>query len=534
MNPSLELYLREVGAAMRSGDVARATGVAERAAASGLEHPHFLTLIAFARMRDGAYEAALAFAARAVELNPRNVDALSAKGTCLARLGRVSEAAAVFEAALRESPDDAALRFSLAEALEEMNELKRAAAEFEHAFARDPGHAQAAARAAFIYAGRGEMESARRLGLAALALDRRQAFASLAVALADIDAKRFEDARMRLAETMAIPRVGRVVRALAQSMLGDALDGMGLNRDAFAAYVQAGEAMRVFYAPPPGAGTALTRLRRISDFVAQAPGECWSSPRSGTGPRHVFLVGFPRSGTSLMAQVLAAHPEVALLDEKQCLTDSIALTESDEDLARIAALEGAELEALRAAYWKRASAFGFDSRRAVLVDKMPLNCEFLCLIAKLFPDARILFAIRDPRDVVFSCFRRRFGMTRQMYELLTLDGAAAYYDAVMRLTELYREKLALAFFDLRHEDLVCDFERETRRLCAFAGLDYDDGLASFAEGARTRNIATPSAGQVLRGLNREGLGQWQAYPEEMQGVMPLLAPWVARFGYGGA
>jgi hypothetical protein len=134
--------------------------------------------------------------------------------------------------------------------------------------------------------------------------------------------------------------------------------------------------------------------------------------------------------------------------------------------------------------------------------------------------------------VVFSCFRRRFGMTRQMYELLTLDGAAAYYDAVMGLCETYRGKLALPFFDLRHEDLVSDFEREARRLCAFVGIGYDDRLAAFAESARARNIATPSAAQVLRGLNRDGLNQWRPYRDEMQHVMPRLAPWVARFGYG--
>lgn len=533
-NPILERDLREVSAAMRAGDVAHATAVAEHALASGREHPHFLTLSAYHHLGQGAFDTALGLSARAIALDPRNTDALNAKGTSLMRLGRAAEAVAVFEAALREAPNDPGLRFSLGDALETTNEFKRGAIEFERAFALDSGFAGAAARAAFIHATHGEMEKARKLGLAALALDRDQVFADMAVALADIDAGRFEEARVRLTTTMAAPRAGRVVRAMAESMFGDALDGAGNAREAFAAYTRAGEVMRLLYAPPPSADTAPMRLKRIADAVSHLSGEAWSSPKGDIGPRQIFLVGFPRSGTSLMAQVLAGHPEIALLDEKPTFADSLALVESEEGLARLAALDGAELERLRAAYWARAASFGVDAARPVVVDKMPLNCEFLCLIAKLFPNAKILFAIRDPRDVVFSCFRRRFGMTRQMYELLTLDGAAAYYDSAMRLCELYRSKLALPFLDLRHEDLVNDFDGETRRLCAFAGLDYDDRIAAFAQSARARNISTPSAGQVLRGLNRDGLGQWKPYAREMQSVMPVLEPWIARFGYGEA
>ena len=85
--------------------------------------------------------------------------------------------------------------------------------------------------------------------------------------------------------------------------------------------------------------------------------------------------------------------------------------------------------------------FGVEPRGRVFIDKMPLSNVQLPVIAKLFPNARVLFARRDPRDVVLSCFRRRFGMNPSMYQLLTLEGAAAYYDAVMRLSELYRDLL---------------------------------------------------------------------------------------------
>jgi hypothetical protein len=167
----------------------------------------------------------------------------------------------------------------------------------------------------------------------------------------------------------------------------------------------------------------------------------------------------------------------------------------------------------------------------VFIDKMPLASVLLPIVAKLFPDARILFARRDPRDVVLSCFRRRFGMNPSMYPLLTLQGAAAFYDAVMRLTEIYRDVLILPQHVVRYESLVEDFEGTARAACGFIGLEWDQGLLDFAARARTRGISTPSAAQVARGLNREGQGAWRHYRDQMAPVLPILDPWVRRFDY---
>jgi len=162
---------------------------------------------------------------------------------------------------------------------------------------------------------------------------------------------------------------------------------------------------------------------------------------------------------------------------------------------------------------------------------MPLASVQLPVIAKLFPDARLLFARRDPRDVVLSCFRRRFGMNPAMYQLLTLDGAAAYYDAVMRLSEVYRDLLTLPRHEVHYESLVEDFEGTTRAVCDFLGVRWTDDMRDFAAKARSRGISTPSAAQVARGLNREGQGAWRRYREQMAPVLPLLQPWVGPFGY---
>src|SRR5213075_1003156 len=165
------------------------------------------------------------------------------------------------------------------------------------------------------------------------------------------------------------------------------------------------------------------------------------------------------SGTTLLENVLAAHPDVVSLEEKDCLEPALATyLNSNEGVERLAHIGSGEALRQRESYWSKVRSFAIEPRGRVFIDKLPLASVYLPVIAKLFPNARILFARRDPRDVVLSCFRRRFGMNPSMYELLTLEGAAEFYDAVMQLSELYRRVIPLPQHIVRYESLVEDFD----------------------------------------------------------------------------
>jgi hypothetical protein len=155
----------------------------------------------------------------------------------------------------------------------------------------------------------------------------------------------------------------------------------------------------------------------------------------------------------------------------------------------------------------------------------------ILLVAKLFPDAKVLFMLRDPRDVVLSCFRSAFAMSPATFEFLRVERAARLYGAVMELCESYRDVLGLAWHDLHHERLVDDFDGELERLCRFVGIDRRPEMRDFAERARRRDIQTRSAPQVRRDLNREGIGQWRHYSDQLKPVLPVLRAWVRKFGY---
>jgi len=294
---------------------------------------------------------------------------------------------------------------------------------------------------------------------------------------------------------------------------------------------------RAHYAPRFADGGTLAYARSLRDWFVRhgardlltvVPPEVSDSPASG----HAFLIGFPRSGTTLLEQVLAGHPRVKALEERETLVDAVqAYMQVPGDLARLGLAEDSDLLGLRTAYWRRVLEAGVVINGALLVDKHPLNGLKLPLIARLFPEARVLLAIRDPRDVVWSCYRRRFRMSAPYYELLTLEGAAALYDAVMEITLLLREQLELRMHEIRLERLIADFDGELRSVCNFLDLEWSAELRDFSATARTRGVATASGAQISRGLNASGVGEWRRYRERLAPVRPLLDRWAQRFGY---
>src|SRR5579871_3520341 len=529
---------RAVEAALAASDVPAATALARAALARGFADPLFHNLIAHELQEAGRFDEAMAELKRAYQLAPKDVVILNAIGQGLVLQGRTADALEVYDAALLVEPDYPPTHMNKGDALAALGRFDEARAALRRATEVYPDYADALAALASVEFRTGAPEEAKTLAERALALDPKQHVA--AIALAELEAGEGHGSEAESLVRGALrAKLTRDVRCHATSLLGDALDAQGRYAEAFAAYGDAGAGYRELYAKTfaaPGAPTILEMVLWLLERFEKADPADWVAPPAEAHPgearEHVFFVGFPRSGTTLLEQVLASHPDVVALDERQPLSDAMAdLFTSDAKLDRLRSIGADDAAAYRERYWSRVEAFCPDVADKVFIDKHPMNSDRLALVAKLFPRAKILFAMRDPRDVVLSCFRRRFRMNPAMYQLCTLDGAATYYDAVMRLVEAYKAKLSAPFAYVRYERLVDDLRGELEPVCDFIGVEWDDAMLDFAETARRRRVRTPSAPQVVRGLYREGVGQWRNYRAQLEAVMPLLAPWVQAFGY---
>ena len=307
--------IREVFAAARAGDLVRAKALAVAALEAGHEHPVLLNLRALDHEERGRLEAALGDLERANALAPEDFSILNARGLVLARLRRFDAAVSCYEEALALRPDFAPAWFNSGWALEQLGESARAADSYARAGELEPRNAQAWANAAWLAARRGDKVSARSHAERAMAIQPEHPTAVLA--LASIELTEPATAERRLRGLLARPDLGPYDRAVALSQLGDALDGLGRTAEAFAAY-RDGNALFRAEAEARFESLGQTTIPQLQNWLVpwaeQLDARAWTQGGGVGGKRagergHVFLIGFPRTGTTLIESMLAGHPD---------------------------------------------------------------------------------------------------------------------------------------------------------------------------------------------------------------------------------
>jgi tetratricopeptide (TPR) repeat protein len=529
-----QAMLATVLAHAQNRNIGRAAAIAEQALAEGFEHPLLLNVVATRLEEEGKFDDAVRLLERAVALAPGDVPARNALALCLQRLDRPAEALYHVEALLTSHPDLGFAHANKGNALIALGSLGLAQASHLRALELDPDNLAAMGSLASIATHRGEHAQARHWAEQLLARVPGFPDAVLSLAAADLAGGAIDRAEALLRALLRDRRAGPSDRARAHGLLGDVLDAAARYPEAFDAYSACNESLRRIHRRYPAGTGMLDYARSLTAALAEVTP--WSraaapEPMAGGAADHVLLIGFPRSGTTLLEVVLDGHPDLVSLEEHELLTESVLrFMREPLDLGPLARAEESELRALRAAYWERVRLGGAEVAGKIFLDKHPLNTLKLPLIARLFPRAKILFVCRDPRDVVLSCFRRRFRMNAAMYQMLTLDGAARFYDAVMDFADRARLILGLDWHEVRYERLMADFAGQTRAICEFLGLEWTAGMQAFSTRVQARERATPSTAQLARGLDPSGIGHWQHYRAPLEPVQPVLKRWVERLG----
>lgn len=282
-------------------------------------------------------------------------------------------------------------------------------------------------------------------------------------------------------------------------------------------------------------------IRRNRDgFTAELMGR-WAGHSFPESPRApVFVMGFYRSGTTLSQEVLDAHPDVFVADEAGLLwAMQQALNRMDPSPAsmpeKLARLDHEGVAKLRAAYWAAARGrYGSQIDTPVFVDKYTLNTVDVGLINTVFPDAKVLFVMRDPRDVCLSCVMQLMVPTPSTRHLLTLPETAALYAQVVNWWIAAKEMLTLQVLEFRYEDAVDSFDATFKPIFEFLGLAWDPEVVNFHKRAAGKFIASPSRNQVAQPLYSTSVARWRRYERDVGTVSEVLAPFIEHFRYESA
>lgn len=424
----------------------------------------------------GRIEAAQALWLRLVQLQPREEDVHLKLGESYVHLGQPAKAREVFRAGLALLPGSAGLWMSLGQLLEDAGDRDGAAEAYQAALARRPGWVFPLA--------------------ALLSLHRSGADEALVA---------------RAGQLLAEAGLDDADRALLGFAYGKVIDGRGEHERAMASWHVANAARRRV----AGAFDREAFLADVEATLAAFPGPLPADvPRGAPDPRPVLVVGMPRSGTTLVEQILAAHPLVAGSGERA------GLSKFAESLPPGPCLDAARVASASADYLAELVRHASRPGAQRLVDKAPMNFLHLGHAAQLVPGARVVWCRRDARDIALSIYGEDFAPGSRF--ATDLGDIALVIQAQARLMRHWQARLGLPVLEVCYEELVAGLEPMARRLLDFVGLPWDPACLAFH--ASQREVSTPSRWQVRKPLYTGSVGRWRAHAAALAPVLSLLSP----------
>ncbi|HYV35824.1 MAG TPA: sulfotransferase [Gemmataceae bacterium] len=472
----------------------------------------------------GRHQEARLSCEQALRLRPTFPEANNHLGLVYLEQGWPEQAEQQFHKALKARPQLLEVHRNLANAFVEQGRLEDAVAALEKALHMQPKFTEARINLADVLKKLGRFDQAVTHLRQVLRDNPDCAFAYWNLGNYAVQGKyRFSDAEVHHIHTLLEGnRQPLVERSLLHLTLADLLDHQGSYDAAFAHYRQ-GNALRKEWLHRVGRAfdpiehrTLINRLMETFDKAFFE--ESWPAANNSEVP--VFVIGMPRSGTTLVGQILSSHSSVLGAGELRDLGLMVSSNARPNEpfgdcVAHLAKESGPKLREISERYLSRLSKLGGSAQR--VIDKMPDNFLLLGLIARMYPHARIIHCRRDPLDVCLSCYFQNFGGVVYSW---SLEDLGLYYREYERLMAHWHHVLPLQVYDVRYEDLVARQEQVSRELVAFCGLKWEDRCLEFHKNPRP--VKTASALQVRRPMYTSSLARWKHYSAHLEPLRRAL------------
>jgi tetratricopeptide (TPR) repeat protein len=476
---------------------------------------------------------------RASRLDPANSSLLLDLGAVYGKLHNYAAAEQCFEKAVRVAPKKTeALSIAGLRCLD-FNKHEMAERFLRRTIEQPDALPQNFVKLAEIYERRHRLEEAGQYVDRALNLDLNSGTALLARARLYRQSGKLSDAEHVL---RAIPATAsQDVQVRSRYELGGVLDRQGRYDEAMAAFVEAKAILQ------PHSDRDIADLRTVRDRLnamkARVTDEMlqrWFDSGKELQPRHrlALLAGHPRSGTTLLEQLLDAHPEIVSAEETEIFHNDafMPLTRNlPEDAPILSVLESAGNDALRQSRknYFRSMELLLDNPlgNRLLIDKNPSLTFLIPAIVRIFPEAKLIIAVRDPRDVCLSCFMQSLPLGQVSSAYLNLKDTVEEYVSLMSLWTSLAPLLKNGHIEVRYEDMVEDLEGVARRTLEFLEVPWNADVLHFDEHVRKKLVRSPTYADVAKPVFKTAVARWRNYQNYLEPYLERLEPFVKAFGY---
>ncbi|HXR48636.1 MAG TPA: sulfotransferase [Candidatus Limnocylindrales bacterium] len=503
---SIARMLQAANDAIQRRNFREAAEILERASRLDPGNPGILMQSGSACGRHYDYAAAERCFEKAVRLASRKAEALAAAGQLCSDFANYEMAEHYLRRAVEQNGATPEMKVRLAEVYERLRRLPEAAALVERVLQRDNTFGPAL----FLQA----------------KLDRQ--------------ANRLEQAESRLRELAAKSEPSLCVRSWYE--LGGVLDKQKRYDEAMSAFLVAKSLLR-----PQSAGpiaqlqTVRGRLKTMQAALSAELFQRWFDGGQALAPirRLALLGGHPRSGTTLLEKVVDSHPDIISAEETPIFHDEACspLTQGMmENASTLSVAESATADTLRQSrerYFETMGMFlGQPIGNRLLLDKNPSLTFMIPILVRVFPEIKFLIALRDPRDVVLSCFMLPLvPLNQTAAAYLSLESTVEEYTALMGVWRTVAPLMKNAWLEVRYEDMVNDLESVARRALDFLGVSWDPAVLKFDEHARQTVVRSPTYADVTRPVFKTAIARWRNYRKYLEPHLPRLEPFVKAFGY---
>jgi tetratricopeptide (TPR) repeat protein len=504
---SLSRLFQDAVEAWRRQDYQETIALLERA--SRLDPANAIVLLDLGRAYGLRYEfeSAERCFEKAIKIAPRKTDALIEAGLRSQAFGNYQMATHYLEQASHEKGVTADVFVTLAELYERGPRANESAALVERALALQPDHATSLLARARLKRHAGSLEEAE------------------------------NSTRELLKKSSCDPQT----RMRAWYELGANLDRQGRFDEAMNAFLEAKAVQRPAAAQPAAILEGIqARVREEEQTITANVLQRWGklNPELSPARRLAILCGHPRSGTTLLEQVLDAHPEIVSAEETHILHDEAYLplsrgfSEATSVLQVLEAAAPSQLRQSRDNYFRFTELFlGKPLGEKLLIDKNPALNVLIPAVVRIFPEAKFLVALRDPRDVCLSCFMQLLPLNPVSSAYLTLEGTVTQYASVMGFWRTMLPRMSNPSIEVRYEELVSDLPAAARRVLDFLGVAWDASVLQYHEHARTKPVRSPSYADVAKPLFKSAIGRWRNYQKFLEPFQEKLAPFIKAYGY---
>ena len=498
------------------------------------EHPFAWKVLAVVLNQNGKLRESLVASQKSVQLEPQDSAAHNNLGNTLQELGRLNEAEVSYREAITLKPDYAEAYSNLGNILKELGRLEESEASYRKAITLKPDFADAYLNLCEL------LENSNKLAETLLVIK----IAKVKVVEKEADFLFYEALILFREENYEIAE--RLIKRINKDEIQEKrkINFLKLKANiyhyrkdyklAFETFNDMNESVKdsheykkqepeMYFNQQKKSIFQIEQLQRKSSYKIETQAT-WLQP--------TFLIGFPRSGTTLLDTILSSHSKINVAGEKQMLQKMESELGHFPKISMIEEIDNELAETLSGLYFKELKKHCSLEENNVAIDKLPLNILKVPLINKIFPKAKFILALRHPFDCVMSCWMQNFKMNAPMANMVDLDRVVDFYCTAMKILNLCEKRYVLNIHRVRYEDLVLNFEGEVSNILQFLNLKWEEKLRNYQATALEKGIIdTPSYSQVVKPIYKTSSYRWKNYEKYLEPYKVQLAPWLQEYGY---